>query len=171
MSDDDEIDPALLRRRQLKERAARRRMLVIIAVGCVIGVVGIIVIASMIFSRSASTTLFGPSTTDEGEKWTFAELRDYLRKKGLPVSMRGSGIAVDFLFVSSAREEEELRDVKSDPRIVFCIRGESAEQVRQLAGADPVNTFAWGRFLFTGKPDRLDAIHKALTGKPFNPRP
>lgn len=194
----DGIDPLLLRRRQLKQRS-RKRLLIIAGVVGIAGFIGVVVFVGFLLSRKAGPAgpgLFGASPDKEGETWTAVDLRDYLRSKGLKVWMgdysprspatgRHQSHRLVFVFGNSEVDSKNLvTDIENqvaDTGLIVCYRkADTAEQAREAAGLSPKTTFAWGRYVFwvednwfdpTLRFEKINAIHEALTGKPFKSRP
>ncbi len=177
---DDGPDPILERRRRLKARAAKRRTIALLATGCVIGLAGVIFIATKIVGRGGpgGAGVFGPSPTSEGETWNHDELAAYLESKGVDCSKlstsrgRMAGPACFFVQRKSdlgAVEDEDRRmTITTDARagVVYVQKLESKQHAKDAAGAERTPAFAWGRFIFISK-DRsyLDSMASALGAK------
>lgn len=111
---------------------------------------------------------------DEGETWTYRELVDYLRSRGVSAHMatgssRGVWVGANATELQEAVSMDDGRDVSpfwfSYP-LAYILRVPTSEDARQQAGrTDSGRTFHWGRFIVTGKDAAYVAqIRKALGG-------
>lgn len=193
--DADPDDSWLRRRRKQKAAAANRRLLVGVGVGAAVLVaLGLMVALSVRTRHRAEAALAEAKAADrsgdpgvpfngglptpaaEGERWTHADLADYLRSRGSRFRMNPHGRDAVALYFGPKGDDAaathffNARDFKSADAVLV-VREDSPEAARGEAAALPGESFAWGRFVILGPPRLLSPIHVALTGRPFRSNP
>lgn len=116
---------------------------------------------------SAGTLPPPPDIVGDGPDWTYKELLDYLRSRGLqPLRMgpsdRGDGQI--YVFVDDEAKPSQFC-------AFYCLKTDSVRAAKERAGRKEKGAYAWGRFCFEGdvlslhQEEVLQAVRQALTGR------
>lgn len=118
-----------------------------------------------------------PDVSGDGPDWTYRELLDHLRSKGLKIRMTPFHGSQMYVLAESDDEVFYAYTVTDQNRSaglfylttesVICFKCPSAKDAKDAADRRESGTFFWGRFVFRGPADGAAflAVRKALTGK------
>ncbi|WP_439625036.1 hypothetical protein [Gemmata sp.] len=104
----------------------------------------------------------------DGPDWTYRELAEYLRSRGLAVRLGNARRGPFLVFTTDGTEypvvnAQQLLDLGALPvDTVEFQKCPSARAARETAGQSESGTFAWGRWCFSGREGDLDRIRRAL---------
>jgi hypothetical protein len=168
---DADLEPMLRRRRRRKAGGPGRRVLfgalgVVTMVACVWLIVRLLG-GDGSLGRGGSALPSSPP-----ESWTHQELLDHINRKGKKYVMhptnRGVMAGPAALLVSPNHEHawsgetiDALYGAGDDPVVYVQLR-KTAQEARDAAGPEGSGAYAWGRFLFYGKPTELNKVRTAL---------
>lgn len=186
----DADDPIAARRRQRRAKSRQQLTFILIA-GGVLGCVALVVVIGLAVSnrrataggdRPGAVSGVGDITTPRPEAagdWTMKDLRDHLRRNGVPVVLGPGGpTQIQLWVVGTPAEEEEVRDEvdsgSTDDRVILCFKEANPKEAKQLADSSPERKFFWGPYVFSCHDNAeargyLSRISLALTGRPFRP--
>lgn len=137
-----------------------------------------------IATRQRDKTPTGDSTpaltapADESPDWTYTELLHHLRDRGFTIRM--SPIGDDYLYVLTESQDDAISVAgqwsqgRRDTQAVLCQKHASSNAAKEEATRLGKNSFAWGRFVFTGdgmSTATLEKFQKALSGGANNAAP
>lgn len=179
-----DLNDILARRRARRQQSALTYYAVIgcvLAIGCVMLLVGVGYLVKRNRGNGGATPLAavvdavtGPSARSEGETWTYKELCDYLKSKGMDVRLVNTG--GEIVFADSETEDSFVEGMIRQGYIVDGmlvvgkaksgpIRGRTSaelrEEVRQWEGSRN-GGYGWGFFMFSGDSKMVDKVKEIL---------
>lgn len=127
-----------------------------------------------------------PDPKRDGVEWTHRELLRFFKGAGLSIFLDQIGRQTCFVLANTQEEVDDLKlwcsqlNIPESPA-VSCRKFNTEQLARDWSGKRPSLSFSWGLFVFEGYRKHfddptpataqkdLDKLHRALTGKPFNP--
>ncbi|MCE9563182.1 MAG: hypothetical protein K8U57_14155 [Planctomycetes bacterium] len=116
--------------------------------------------------RDATSATVVPSDASD---WTYAELLDHLKARGLPLTMAPCRAGQLFLITTEGDERTATTaasGIDAGGKLataITCIKSESARQAKEAA--DQRGSFTWGRFAFNGDEEAINLFRQALATK------
>ncbi|VTT98883.1 ---NA--- : [Gemmataceae bacterium] len=177
--DDDAPVPLPRRKRRRTHNTGRWALLLVLLLATVAAAAWAGVRWSRPRVQHGDTSGVGPSTTPpsgpglplldfsgDGPDWTYREMLDHLRSRGLKVNL-GHYRSGQFFLLSGGDVDVHSASVHLDehvrlPGVVTFEKTASAKVARESAGQYESGTFAWGRWVFFGNEATLDKFRMAL---------
>ncbi len=110
-----------------------------------------------------------PDVSGDGPDWTYRELLDYFRSRGLVVMMAPCSGGQFYMLSDDDRDAvvyaSSVQDGSIDSRAVVCNKLSSVRSAKELADRRESGTFSWGRYCFSGDPKTLDLFRQTLVGR------